>query len=540
MKKKYLFSAVMLMLMLSLCSFAKEKISLPSFDVKINDTAFSSEDREYPLIVYNDITYFPMTYYDARFLGLKTEWDEGSKTLTVSKSDVTAGYREYKCDVANKLSDNAIICSFNVTVNGKSLNMKEEKYPLLIYRDVTYFPLTWRFAVDEFGWKYSFGQTEGLIINSDNAPIHRFTLPKMGKYSAIGADNDYYYYSGDDNKIYRILKNTDNAVPEEIFSIDVSENDTYYSEGIVLPTFEYSHGLVYFTYHTGGATIGSDHRYVINSDGTCEKSNGGTRHFAGIGFNAYQIEADSFTVTRYNDGSKGSTTVYYEFDTDEEMTEISLEGVVLGESFDKESDKISTVEPYILGSKIYLVGYEKTKEKNSSLYVFDTQTKELKKVLDDVQTFFVFSGYDNDMNMMSDMVIFDRSGKRFRYSLLSEKEIIVDTDVRNMTMAVSNGSGEIIVVGDDGKSSEVRFYDGYGSGSVKNVRFESSNAVLYYVKNGTLYAEDRNGEAKLIVFNSEYDIFKTCENTKSVFVSENEVLFVVYEDEKAYVFECEI
>lgn len=540
MKKKYLFSAVMLMLMLSLCSFAKEKISLPSFDVKINDTAFPSENREYPLIVYNDIIYFPMTYYDARFLGLKTVWNDGTKTLEITKSDATAGYREYKYDGKNPLSDTASVCSFNITVNGKAIDNKSEKYPLLVYRDVTYFPLTWRFAVDEFGWKYSFSQSDGLNITSEGTALRSFTLPKMGKYSAIGADEDYYYYSGDDNKIYRLLKNTDNSTPEAIFSIDVIENDTYYSDGIILPSFEYTKGKVYFTYHTGGATIGSDHRYVINSDGTCKKSNGGTRSFAGIGFNAYQIEADSFTVTRYNDGSKGSTTVYYEFDTDEEMTEISLEGVVLGESFDKESDKISTVEPYILGSKIYLVGYEKTKEKNSSLYVFDTQTKELKKVLDDVQTFFVFSGYDNDMNMMSDMVIFDRSGKRFRYSLLSEKEIIVDTDVRNMTMAVSNGSGEIIVVGDDGKSSEVRFYDGYGSGSVKNVRFESSNAVLYYVKNGTLYAEDRNGEAKLIVFSSEYDIFKTCENAKSVFVSENEVLFVVYEDGKAYVFECKI
>ncbi|WP_157047331.1 hypothetical protein [Alkaliphilus metalliredigens] len=42
----------------------------------------------------------------------------------------------------------------------------KETYPLIIFRDITYFPLTWRFAVDEFRWDYSFSGESGLKIES--------------------------------------------------------------------------------------------------------------------------------------------------------------------------------------------------------------------------------------------------------------------------------------------------------------------------------------------------------------------------------------
>ena len=55
-------------------------------------------------------------------------------------------------------------CGFAITVNGKSIDNSKEEYPLLVFRDVTYFPLTWRFAVDEFGWNYTFDGKTGLNI----------------------------------------------------------------------------------------------------------------------------------------------------------------------------------------------------------------------------------------------------------------------------------------------------------------------------------------------------------------------------------------
>ena len=49
-------------------------VTLPTFKVVFNNTNVDNRYSKYPLIVYNDITYFPMTYSDCRFLGLETKW----------------------------------------------------------------------------------------------------------------------------------------------------------------------------------------------------------------------------------------------------------------------------------------------------------------------------------------------------------------------------------------------------------------------------------------------------------------------------------
>ena len=84
----------------------------------------------------------------------------------IKKADTSFAYRDYYSDKTNKKSDKAEICSFNIVVNGKAIDNKKEEYPLLVYRDVTYFPLTWRFAVDEFGWNYSYSKVDGVSIDS--------------------------------------------------------------------------------------------------------------------------------------------------------------------------------------------------------------------------------------------------------------------------------------------------------------------------------------------------------------------------------------
>ena len=46
---------------------AEVTVSLPTFDVTMNGVKIENEFRQYPFIVYKDITYFPMTYFDIRF-----------------------------------------------------------------------------------------------------------------------------------------------------------------------------------------------------------------------------------------------------------------------------------------------------------------------------------------------------------------------------------------------------------------------------------------------------------------------------------------
>jgi hypothetical protein len=144
---------------------AEVTVSLPTFDVTMNGVKIANEHRQYPFIVYKDITYFPMTYFDSRFLGLATEWDNG-KGLEIYKTTETTNYEPYTQNWKNSSKYTASIPNYKIVVNGKSINNSTETYPLLTFRNVTYFPLTWRFAVEEFGWKYSFTNKDGLIIDS--------------------------------------------------------------------------------------------------------------------------------------------------------------------------------------------------------------------------------------------------------------------------------------------------------------------------------------------------------------------------------------
>ncbi len=141
-------------------------ISIPSFSVNINGIAVNNTNALYPCIVYNDITYFPMTYSDSRALGLVADWT-AENGLVIEKTGTEPYAQSFEQgDIANESGQVATIVEGKVTVNGKSIDNASEEYPLLLFRDITYFPLTWRFAVEEFGWEYNYTAEAGLVINS--------------------------------------------------------------------------------------------------------------------------------------------------------------------------------------------------------------------------------------------------------------------------------------------------------------------------------------------------------------------------------------
>ena len=147
------------------------QVTLPSFSVTLNGQTTGNDYSKYPLLVYKDITYFPMTYYDCRLLGLKTDWTADAGLVIDKNEDYFYEYLREVNNSKNGKKQTARIADGKITVNGKIINNSKEEYPLLVFRDVTYFPLTWRFAVNEFGWDYRFNQQEGLVINNDNVKL---------------------------------------------------------------------------------------------------------------------------------------------------------------------------------------------------------------------------------------------------------------------------------------------------------------------------------------------------------------------------------
>ena len=160
------FAVVLCFLLAGSVAYAAPvRVSLPGFDITINNLRIDNAAREYPFIVYKDISYFPMTYHDCRFLGLASDYTV-QDGLEINRTGFLGSYREEKASSANPLRDIAQTLAFPIRVNGKAINNSDEEYPLLLYKNISYFPLTWRFAVDEFGWAYYFDESQGLMINS--------------------------------------------------------------------------------------------------------------------------------------------------------------------------------------------------------------------------------------------------------------------------------------------------------------------------------------------------------------------------------------
>lgn len=102
-------------------------------------------------------------------MGLGTNWTADTGLVISKLGTASEGEGETeKRGAENKTTETytATVAAGKITVNGKAVDNEKEQYPLLVFRNATYFPLTWRFAVEEFGWDYSFIEEKGLVINS--------------------------------------------------------------------------------------------------------------------------------------------------------------------------------------------------------------------------------------------------------------------------------------------------------------------------------------------------------------------------------------
>ena len=173
MKYKKFVSTILLscflFMLLPISAFAttlgtKITATIPTFKVTMNGQVVDNNYREYPFLVYKDITYFPMTYWDMRFLGVSNTWTAETGSVIITDGS-TSDYRPTLIDVKNKTKNIAIVNTGAFQVNGKVIDNAKEEYPILAFRDVPYFPLTWDWC-KEFGWNVNFDIVNGLTVNT--------------------------------------------------------------------------------------------------------------------------------------------------------------------------------------------------------------------------------------------------------------------------------------------------------------------------------------------------------------------------------------
>ena len=218
MKKTVFLSLLFALLLLTVPAYAASQtvsVKIAEFPVTLNgvqvgngyydwlteEKGVSGHYAQYPLLVYKDITYFPMTWFYSELLNLNTSWTQ-EKGLVIGQGDPDK-WKQFNYDTRNeknRINQSASIVNSPVMVNGKAIDNTKEPYPLLIFRDITYFPLTWRFAVDEFGWNYVYTAKDGLRIDANNAFVYGELTPDS---AWVGANIIYHVYIKDDLRVWQ-------------------------------------------------------------------------------------------------------------------------------------------------------------------------------------------------------------------------------------------------------------------------------------------------------------------------------------------------
>ena len=227
--KTKLFTTIILSASLIVCgghtAYAAQNVDvkIPAFPVELNDTVYDNKHAEYPLLVYKDITYFPMTYYLTRELGLTTGWS-AEKGLYIVQHQEPVSTEKDKMTANNSLNKTykATIPTYSIAVNGFGIDNSKEKYPLLNFRGVTYFPLTWQYANDEFNWKIAWDAKKGLAVNShSNSSGYSYLVKMEDDYALFQQISQIYepYQTTDGDTAYKLTGEKYN-----IYQLDFATN----------------------------------------------------------------------------------------------------------------------------------------------------------------------------------------------------------------------------------------------------------------------------------------------------------------------------
>ncbi|MEA4926179.1 MAG: DUF5050 domain-containing protein [Syntrophomonadaceae bacterium] len=327
------------------------QVVLPAFKVSLNGVVIENADNQYPLIVYKDITYLPLTYYDCRLLGLESAWNRNTG-LAIVKTGVNWDYHKNKNSSRNNNIYSAQVASLKITVNGKEIDNSREEYPLLLFRNVTYLPLTWRFAVDEFGWKYAFDQKNGLVINSSAGspaatqlilPLAERGIGEKGAFTMVG---DYFYYEGADGRIYQAPVSNPSS-RRLVYQLPLNG----WGSGYALAALQTDNGRAILKYHTGGATMGSDHLVWLQEDGTVQEIDNG--------YSSLKIY-DDYTVRVEHGFQPFANNLQIKKNRETEYMKVGDPAYTFGrfiaDNGATRSAK-SNYDLYLIGDEIYVLGY---------------------------------------------------------------------------------------------------------------------------------------------------------------------------------------
>ncbi|MDQ0897414.1 hypothetical protein [Paenibacillus sp. V4I7] len=172
------------------------RASIPKFPLTLNGTSLDQSYSHYPFLFYNDITYMPMTWNNLQVLNIEYEWsDETGLTIWQNRNyppPIQASPVEQDLSKErNSSSHTAHLADFPIQISGTQIDNSEEPFPFLTFRDITYVPLTWRFAHEMLHLDLAWNEQDGLgVIGGQNVmqEIIGDDDQALYFYSLLGAD----------------------------------------------------------------------------------------------------------------------------------------------------------------------------------------------------------------------------------------------------------------------------------------------------------------------------------------------------------------
>lgn len=251
------------------------RVTLPGFPVTLGGQTVDPEGEEYPFLVYRDITYLPLTYFGCRLLGLYEKWTpEGG--LVISDAGAKGEYVSTPRMSRNSGALYARRASGRITLCGESIDNSREAYPFLLFRDVTYLPMTWDNMYERLGCSYRFDGAGGLAVDREQSTNGRaLYLPLLRRGSltgAVAAWEGWFWFQDDEGWLSRVPM--EGGAQQKLFQPPRNER---YGDGTPLLSLTARDSGLYLTYHLGGATMGHDEQLRFRADGSSvllSRSNG--------------------------------------------------------------------------------------------------------------------------------------------------------------------------------------------------------------------------------------------------------------------------
>ena len=256
---------------ISVCADSSIKVQIAPFETEIAGMSVDNASVEYPLIIYKDITYFPMTYDLCRALELVSGFspEDGlyiAKYPFRGRSEVP-NYFGGSVNNSYTKKYNAVIPAYPVYLNGIAIDNSKEEYPLINFRGITYFPMTWRFAYEELNFdvkwsyeeyafalkdrntgdtKYPYSVKGDSMLLTDRVDVYENYVNDYGDegYSLLYSYWENYDFDTKTGTVTR-LEDTQKAALHDIdisynrllgesIELAVKGNDIYYGENLLM------------------------------------------------------------------------------------------------------------------------------------------------------------------------------------------------------------------------------------------------------------------------------------------------------------------